>query len=39
VQMKVLGNVWHLDTGGWSSGCFSLLDIASLELLSPAPDV
>jgi serine/threonine protein phosphatase 1 len=32
-EVKVLGNVWHLDTGGWASGHFSLLDLASLELL------
>lgn len=31
---KVLGNVWHLDTGGWSSGFFSLLDIGTLTLIN-----
>lgn len=36
LAVKVLGNVWHLDTGGWSSGCFSLLDLATLQVLSPA---
>lgn len=33
---RVLGNVWHLDTAGWSSGFFSLLNIASLTLVTPA---
>jgi len=37
-QAKQLGNVWHLDTGGWASGHFSLMDMATLSLLSPAPD-
>lgn len=37
LQVKVLGNVWHLDTGGWSSGHFSLLDLATLQIVSPAP--
>lgn len=32
-EVKVLGNVWHLDTGGWASGHFSLLELASLTLL------
>lgn len=32
-EVKVLGNVWHLDTGGWASGHFSLLELASLRLL------
>ncbi|MHC6225512.1 metallophosphoesterase [Pseudomonas sp. X10] len=36
-RVKVLGNVWHLDTGGWASGHFSLLDLRSLTLLSPTP--
>ncbi|TFF35850.1 metallophosphoesterase [Pseudomonas sp. RIT623] len=36
--VKVLGNVWHLDTRGWSSGSFSLLDLASLTLVSPTAD-
>jgi len=35
LQVKQLGNVWHLDTGGWASGHFSLLDLATLELVSP----
>lgn len=39
LQAKRLGNVWHLDTGGWASGHFSLMDMASLTLLSPAADV
>ncbi|MDF0731796.1 metallophosphoesterase [Pseudomonas entomophila] len=33
LRPKVLGNVWHLDTGGWGSGRFSLLEIGSLVLL------
>ncbi|QXI40684.1 metallophosphoesterase [Pseudomonas xantholysinigenes] len=37
LAVKVLGNVWHLDTGGWSNGCFSLLDLASLTVISPRP--
>ncbi|MCO7593896.1 MULTISPECIES: metallophosphoesterase [Pseudomonas] len=36
VRAKRLGNVWHLDTGGWSSGFFSLMALDSLELVSPA---
>ncbi|WP_449432951.1 metallophosphoesterase [Pseudomonas putida] len=34
-QAKLLGNVWHLDTGGWCAGHFSLMDMHTLELLSP----
>ncbi|MOA44463.1 hypothetical protein D3C78_1667470 [compost metagenome] len=37
LQAKQLGNVWHLDTGGWASGHFSLMDLATLQLVSPAP--
>ncbi|QVM89372.1 metallophosphoesterase [Pseudomonas entomophila] len=37
LRMKVLGNVWHLDTGGWGSGHFSLLDLASLTQVNPMP--
>jgi len=29
-EVRVLGNVWHIDTGGWSKGHFTLLDLASL---------
>jgi serine/threonine protein phosphatase 1 len=36
LQAKRLGNVWHLDTGGWASGHFTLLDLASLTVVSPA---
>ncbi len=36
LQVKQLGNVWHLDTGGWNKGHFSLLDMQRLVLLSPA---
>ncbi|HDS1817912.1 metallophosphoesterase [Pseudomonas putida] len=35
LEVKQLGNVWHLDTGGWASGHFSLIDLATLELVSP----
>ncbi|RZI79992.1 MAG: serine/threonine protein phosphatase, partial [Pseudomonas sp.] len=38
LQVKQLGNVWHLDTGGWNKGHFSLLDMQRLVLLSPATD-
>ncbi|AYG45151.1 serine/threonine protein phosphatase [Pseudomonas sp. Leaf58] len=37
LQAKQLGNVWHLDTGGWANGHFSLMDLATLQLVSPAP--
>ncbi|MBK5003643.1 serine/threonine protein phosphatase [Pseudomonas sp. S32] len=36
-QVKQLGNVWHLDTGGWANGHFSLLDMHTFEVVSPAP--
>ena len=36
LQAKRLGNVWHLDTGGWASGHFTLLDLASLTVVTPA---
>ncbi|EJN37377.1 Calcineurin-like phosphoesterase [Pseudomonas sp. GM84] len=36
MQAKRLGNVWHLDTGGWASGHFTLLDLASLTVVTPA---
>lgn len=32
--VKVLGNIWHIDTGGWSSGHFSLLALDTLTLAS-----
>ena len=35
----VLGNVHHIDTGGWmkdGSGHFTLLDLATLQPLNPA---
>lgn len=35
LQAKRLGNVWHLDTGGWASGHFTLLDLASLTVVTP----
>ncbi|WP_060507117.1 metallophosphoesterase [Pseudomonas sp. NBRC 111124] len=38
MRAKQLGNVWHLDTGGWASGHFSLMEMASLRLVSPAAD-
>lgn len=34
-QVRTLGNVWHIDTGGWSSGHFTLLDLATLEIAQP----
>jgi len=37
LEIKVLGNVWHLDTGGWSRGHFSLLELDGLEPLSARP--
>ncbi|MFJ4157858.1 metallophosphoesterase [Pseudomonas sp. NPDC089752] len=37
LQAKRLGNVWHLDTGGWAGGYFSLMDVATLQLLTPEP--
>ncbi|MFK0310547.1 metallophosphoesterase [Pseudomonas sp. NPDC090233] len=37
LQAKKLGNVWHLDTGGWAAGYFSLMDVATLQLLTPEP--
>lgn len=33
-EVRVLGNVWHIDTGGWASGHFSLLDLARLTLVN-----
>jgi len=35
LEVKVLGNVWHIDTGGWSKGHFTLLDLATLEPVQP----
>lgn len=32
-EVRVLGNVWHIDTGGWSKGHFTLLDLARLEIV------
>lgn len=31
-EVRVLGNVWHIDTAGWASGHFSLLDLTHLTL-------
>ena len=36
-EVRVLGNIWHIDTGGWASGQFSLLDLASLTVLNATP--
>lgn len=40
-QPEILGNVFHIDTGGWrsnGSGYFTLVDLATLEMnLPPAP--
>ncbi|MFY9963726.1 metallophosphoesterase [Pseudomonas sp.] len=33
-QAKVLGNIWHIDTGGWSRGHFSLLALDTLSLVN-----
>jgi serine/threonine protein phosphatase 1 len=30
----VLGNIWHIDTGGWSRGHFSLLALDTLSLVN-----
>ena len=38
LEAKLLGNVWHLDTGGWASGHFTLMDMRTLQLVSPGPD-
>jgi serine/threonine protein phosphatase 1 len=32
---KRLGNVWHIDTAGWSEGYFTLLELATLQVLTP----
>lgn len=37
-RAKCLGNVWHLDTGGWANGYFSLMELATLSVISPTPD-
>ncbi|KKO13611.1 metallophosphoesterase [Pseudomonas putida] len=37
LEAKLLGNVWHLDTGGWASGHFTLMDMRTLQLVSPRP--
>jgi len=35
-QPAVLGNVWHIDTGGWlKDGHFTLLNLATLECIPP----
>ena len=39
-QPAVLGNVYHIDTGGWfrdGSGHFTLLDMATLQSIPPMP--
>ncbi|MDZ3992222.1 metallophosphoesterase [Pseudomonas sp. Teo4] len=36
-EATLLGNVWHLDTGGWSRGHFSLMDLHTLTLVNPTP--
>lgn len=38
LEAKLLGNVWHLDTGGWASGHFTLVDMRTLQRVSPEPD-
>ncbi|MBH3429823.1 metallophosphoesterase [Pseudomonas alkylphenolica] len=37
-EIRVLGNIWHIDTGGWSRGHFSLLALDSLSLVNAATD-
>lgn len=32
-QVAVLGNVYHIDTAGWASGYFTLLNLNTLEIL------
>jgi serine/threonine protein phosphatase 1 len=34
-QATVLGNVYHIDTKGWSTGHFTLLDLRSLAIVTP----
>lgn len=36
--MRVLGNIWHIDTGGWSRGHFSLLALDTLSLVNATTD-
>jgi len=36
-SVRQLGNVWHLDTGGWTSGHFSLMDLRTLMLVNASP--
>ena len=39
-QPELLGNVFHIDTGGWrfdGSGYFTLVNLATLEIISPRP--
>lgn len=35
---KRLGNVYHIDTAGWSEGYFSFVDLATLEVLAARAD-
>lgn len=40
LQPAVLGNVYHIDTGGWMGGHFTLIDLATLECfpsVNPSP--
>ncbi|QXI27766.1 metallophosphoesterase [Pseudomonas vanderleydeniana] len=34
-QPTVLGNVYHIDTGGWGNGCFTLVELDSLGFVRP----
>ncbi|MDD2058272.1 metallophosphoesterase [Pseudomonas sp. GD03860] len=36
-RVRVLGNIWHIDTGGWSRGHFSVLELGSLTLANSIP--
>ncbi|TDF83975.1 metallophosphoesterase [Pseudomonas sp. H9] len=35
-DVRVLGNIWHIDTGGWSRGRFSLLALDTLSVANAA---
>ncbi len=34
-QPTVLGNVYHIDTAGWGSGHFTLVELGTLSLTPP----
>ncbi|MFK0087557.1 metallophosphoesterase [Pseudomonas sp. NPDC090755] len=37
-EVRVLGNIWHIDTAGWARGHFSLLELDSLSLANLGTD-